>query len=162
MNIISKDQDRWNFIFSVLFLIFVGVLARTLGVLEGRVPTSIPLFDFFLIVLATFRLIRLFVYDKITQFFRDWFIDAERGPRKTIYGLLTCPWCLGIWAAMVITFFYFLSPVAWLFILVLAVSGLASLVQLFANGIGWRAENLKMDAQGKGTQVQSSGSCGVN
>ena len=128
-------------------------------------PRSIPLSDFLLITLATFRLTRLFVYDKITLWLRDLFIEkietstegvifVERvgfvnGPRRTISDLLNCPWCISVWFALLITFFYFLSPLAWFFILVLALSGVGALLQLTANLIGWNAEYRKLATKEK-------------
>lgn len=163
-NVTQKDdQDFWNIVYSIFFLLFCLLLVKILLIVRGSLPTSISVFDLILIILATFRLVRLFVYDKITRFLRDLFFQANeayteegvtyfskkermQGPLRTMYELLTCPWCFSVWAAMVVTFFYFLSPYAWLPILVLAVSGVASLVQVFANMIGWSAENSKLKA----------------
>jgi energy-converting hydrogenase Eha subunit G len=117
-------------------------------------------------VLATFRLTRLFVYDKITFFIRDalyhvkeeyteegvtYFLKKERveGPMLTAYELLTCPWCFSMWAATFVAFFYFFTPLAWLPICILAISGVASLVQIITNMIGWAAENGKIKATTK-------------
>lgn len=155
----KDDQGLWNFIFS---LIFLGQIALAMFVLfeTNRMPTHIPLFDFAIIVLATYRLTRLFVYDKITQFVRNWFLDQvavvddlgqvtvvrekpARGPRLTLSELLDCPWCFGIWAALAVSFLYFLSYFAWYPIFMLAVAGLATFVHLTSNMIGWRAELLK-------------------
>ena len=133
---------------------------------HGELPTEIGLFDLFLIVFAAFRLVRLFVYDKIMQFFRDWFLDKEefvdergaihyhryppiKGPRRTINDLINCPWCFGMWAGAIIPFFYFLTPWAWFPILALAISGVASLFTLLANLIGWSAEYKKREVMSK-------------
>ncbi len=129
----------------------------------GRLPDSISLFDLALVSLAAFRLTRLFVYDKITQFVRDWFLvkrvekaDGElliirsphrSGPLRTISELLGCPWCFGVWAALVVLFFYALTPLAWFPILLLAVAGVGSFLQILANMIGWRAERLKQKTE---------------
>lgn len=161
-----NDQSIWNFIFTVLFVAFFGGLMYILYALHGELPTSIPIFDFILVILATFRLIRLFVYDKILQFFRELFVRTEEvhteqgvayverfeyegGPLRTISELLGCPWCFGIWCGLMISFFYFLTPLAWFPILVLAISGLGTLLQLISNLIGWSAENNKLEAQQK-------------
>jgi hypothetical protein len=161
------DQDFWNVIYSALFLVFCFVLVKILISVRGSLPTVISLFDVALITLATFRLTRLFVYDKITRFVRDFFFLApesyteegvtyfakkERmhGPLRTVYELLTCPWCFSVWAATVVVFFYFLSPTAWLPILILAISGVASVMQITANAIGWAAENGKIKATKSG------------
>ena len=79
---------------------------------ESRIPFSeLSLTDFILITLATWRLIRLFLYDAITKFFREQFWDLVKvgkgyelekpkfGPRRTLADLLSCPWCFGTWAA---------------------------------------------------------------
>lgn len=159
----KDDQNFWNSIYSIFFAVFCFLLFTVLVAVNGRIPTSISFFDLTLIILATFRLTRLFVYDKITRFLRDLFFHAHEnyteegvtyfakkermhGPLRTAYELLTCPWCFSVWAAVVVVFFYFLSPYAWLPILVLAISGVASLLQLVANMIGWAAENGKIKA----------------
>lgn len=161
---VKDDQNFWNFIFTVLFLIQFATAATILE-FQGLTPISIPILDLVLIALAVFRMIRLFVYDKIFQFFRDPFLNIEErlgadgelivvravppsGPRRTISHLLACPWCFGVWAALAITFFYFLTPFAWWPILMLAVSGLASFVQVLSNMIGWRAEHYKKQVRG--------------
>ena len=99
--------------------------------------------------LAVFRIIRLFVYDRITKWFRDMFVGFESGPGKTINDLLGCPWCIGVWASVVVVFFYYLSSISWIVILMLAVASVASFLQILANLIGWKAENLKLDANTK-------------
>lgn len=103
--------------------------------------------DFILLSLASFRLTRLIVYDKITAFLRKPFFDEieeknEKGeaeiyiiPKKSgikgwIGELLSCYWCTGVWSAMIIVvasflFPYWSNPV----IVVLAVAGLASFVE---------------------------------
>ena len=159
----KNDQGLWNFIFSALFVVLL-VLSIWILYTLGRLPTAIPFFDIVLISLATFRLTRLFVYDFVTQFVRDLFLDTELmqtaegkvvlvrtkpsgGSRRTIIDLLSCPWCFGVWAALVVIFAYFLTPFAWFVILVLAVAGVASFIQILVNMIGWRAEHLKKKAQ---------------
>ena len=155
----KDDQGMWNFIFSLFFLAVFGAAVWALFTL-GRLQTAITTFDFMLIILATFRVTRLFVYDKVTQFIRDWFVRKEviegdngeiiimrqnlaRGPRRTIHELLSCPWCFGMWAGLSVSFFYYLTPLAWFPILVLAVSGAGSFIQILSNMVGWRAEHLK-------------------
>ena len=166
MNTHKDDQDFWNIVYSILFIVFCFILVKILIIVRGSLPTSIPFFDLVLIILATFRLTRLFVYDKITRFVRDLFFQSNEiyteegvtyfakkermhGPLRTVYELLTCPWCFSVWASTVVVFFYFVTPYAWLPILVLAISGIASLFQIFANMLGWAAENGKIKASGK-------------
>ncbi len=117
--------------------------------------------DYLLITLASFRLVRLVVYDKIMAFFREQFYDAteykgdivlikpKSGPRRTLADLLSCPWCFGAWAVLMVSFFYLLTPFAFYPVLLLALSGIASILQVFANLIGWKAEQLKADSEGR-------------
>lgn len=160
----KDDQNFWNFIFSVFFIIVAVLMIKSLYDTNGYLPTSIPLFDLALIVLATFRLTRLFVYDKITHFIRDIFLHVEEtytqegvtyftkvertsGPLRTAYELLICPWCFSIWAALFVTYGYFeRTTLFWLPILILAVSGIATAIQILVNMIGWTAENKKLEA----------------
>jgi hypothetical protein len=43
-------------------------------------------------------------------------------------------------------FFYFIYPWAWSIIFFLALAGVGSLIQVWANSIGWQAENRKLRA----------------
>lgn len=160
----KDDQDFWNIIYSLFFIAVAVLMIWSLYQTNGSLPTTISLFDLGLIILATFRLTRLFVYDKITHFLRDMFqhgaevytqegityyekVPRTGGPLRTAYELLICPWCFSIWAGLFVTYAYFLRPqLFWLPILILAVSGLASAIQVFINMIGWIAENKKIEA----------------
>jgi len=163
----KDDQGFWNFFFTLFFALTFLVLGLLL-LRYDLLPVSISLFDAFLLSLATFRVTRLFVYDKITQFIRDWFLDKQlaqneageyfivrekpaSGPRRTLSELLACPWCFGMWAALFVCFLYFLTPFAWFPIFVLAVSSIGTLFQLFANLVGWKAENYKRKVEGAET-----------
>jgi len=165
----KDDQNFWYVAYSLFFLVVAVAMVHSLYVMNGSLPTSIPLFDLAIIVLATFRLTRLFVYDKIMHFLRDMFQHVEEtytqegityyaktprtnGPLRTAYELLICPWCFSIWAALFVTYAYFLrTELFWLPILIFAISGLASGIQLLVNMIGWTAENKKLEAAEKST-----------
>ena len=149
------DQYFWNFVFALFFVMLVGMATIILETEGYKKLSELTYFDLLLISLASFRLIRLVVYDKITAFFREQFWDATDmktkvvlqkpavGPRRTLADLLSCPWCFGIWAAAMVTFFYLLTPYAFYTVLFLALAGVATFLQLLANLIGWKAEELK-------------------
>jgi hypothetical protein len=156
----KNDQGLWNFLFSVLFITILVWMIWYLWKVN-RLPFAINVFDFLLVVLASFRVTRLFVYDAITQFVRDWFLDVDyaedengdiyvsrqrpfQGPRSIISQLMSCPWCFGMWASMWVSFIYFATPFAWFLIFILAVAGIATLIQLIANAVGWTAEEKKL------------------
>lgn len=54
-----------------------------------------------LAVLATARLTRLVNADSITAPVRAWWL-ARVGPRSTAAEFMTCPWCVGFWAALLV------------------------------------------------------------
>jgi len=152
----EKEENKWNFIFSVFFIF---VLAGALWLMKyerGTYLTSVPPFDALLMALAAFRVTRLIVYDKISRWFRDLFDGTDTGLRHTIHDLLACPWCIGFWSALVIVVSYFIFAWAWSVIFFLAVAGVGSLIQLWANVIGWKAENLKLEAKEKEQRAGSA------
>lgn len=142
----KKRIDWWDIYFSVFFILLVYIAFRII-VLSGTPPQSVSPWDAFLMMLATFRLTRLIVYDSITKWFRDFFEDAQpyslTGTLKT---LINCPWCMGLWFAAVVAAAYFYAPFLWFFIFVLALGGAATFVQLITNFIGWNAEYQKRKA----------------
>ena len=137
----------WNFFFSLFFAALVLMGTWYLAV-SRLIFYDVPFRDLLLLALAIFRLIRLFSYDIITQFIRDWFIDAPKNSlRHTLGALVNCPWCTGLWFSFIIVFFYFATPFSWPIILILALAALASLFQILANLIGWSAEVKKLEAK---------------
>ena len=106
-------------------------------------PSDLSWFDAIMMVFATLRITRLVVYDRITLWFREFFMEPRSGFMTVVNDLLQCPWCIGIWAALVVAFSYFVFPWAWFVIFFLALAGAGSLLQVIANGVGWNAEHLK-------------------
>ena len=151
----TVDQYIWNIVFLAFFLLVViggmNILAESSYIGYG----ALGVFDIILLSLAAFRLTRLFVYDTIMKFFREMFFNAEvingeviltkpiRGPRRTIADLISCPWCFGMWSAGFVIFFYLLTPWAYVPVAFLAVAGIGSFIQILANLVGWKAEELK-------------------
>jgi hypothetical protein len=154
------DQYFWNIIFTIFFVCLSFMAVVILDSEAYKEYGELTLVDFVLIALASFRVIRLVVYDKITAFFREQFYDVVEqkgkvllvkpatGPRRTLADLLTCPWCFGVWATAMIAFFYLLSPFAFFPILFLALSAVATFLQLLTNLIGWKAEQTKNEVEG--------------
>ena len=149
------DQYFWNVVFSVFFIVMVALGAIVLET-ESRIAYSdLTGIDYLLLTLATFRLTRLFVYDAMTKFVREQFLDVKKarsgytlekpafGPRRTLADLFGCPWCFAVWGGAVVIFCYLLTPYAQFPVLILAISGVATFVQLLANMVGHRAEQLK-------------------
>lgn len=149
------DQYFWNVVFSIFFGILI-VLGMIILDTEQRIAfTDLTLVDYTLMTLATWRLIRLFVYDAVTKFLREQFWDVKKvgrryvlekpktGPRRTLADLFSCPWCFGVWAAATVSFFYLLTPLAVYPVLFLAIAAVATFLQLVANWLGHSAERAK-------------------
>ena len=149
------DQYFWNFVFGVFFLLLI-VMGAIILETEARIAfVDLQLVDYVLITLASWRVTRLFVYDAITKLFREQFWDVKKvgrgyqldkpktGPRRTIADLLSCPWCFGVWATASVTFFYLITPYAVFPTVILALSAVATSLQLFSNLVGHKAEQLK-------------------
>ena len=149
------DQYFWNFVFTIFFLILI-VMGAIILETESRVRfAELSTMDFVLMTLATWRLTRLMIYDTVTKFVREQFWDVVKvgkgfalekpptGPRRTVADLLSCPWCFGVWAAALVIFLYLITPYAIYPILLLAVSAVASFLQILSNLVGHKAEYLK-------------------
>ncbi|MDB4992542.1 MAG: sporulation protein [Parcubacteria group bacterium] len=137
----------WNVILSLFYALLIVV---SIGILssQGRIFYTVPVRDLVLMALAIYRLIRLFTYDKITQFIRDWFVGAREGTLRHALGvLINCPWCTGLWFSWVIVTFYFSSVYSWPVILILSLASLASFFQVLSNWVGWNAERAKLEVQ---------------
>lgn len=108
---------------------------------------DISLMELLILSLASFRLTRLIVFDKITEFMRRPFFDEiqetnESGeteiflvPKKSrirgFFGeLLSCYWCTGVWVSIfLIVFYILLAKWAVPFLLVMSVAGIAALIE---------------------------------
>lgn len=149
------DQYFWNVVFGLFFLVLVIMGMIILATESYRDMAQLQLVDYLLITLASWRLTRLFVYDTMTKFVREQWSDPvkveggyelvkpKHGPRRTLAELFACPWCFGVWATATVAFFYILTPLAYFPVLILALSAVASYLQLLANLTGHRAEQLK-------------------
>lgn len=103
--------------------------------------------ELLMLALASFRLTRLIVNDKITEFIRAPFFDEteeknadgeietyivpKKGGIRGFFGeLLSCYWCTGVWSSLLLIGMYLLYPVvATPIILVMAVAGLAAIIE---------------------------------
>lgn len=136
----------WSLFFSVFFLALVAMGIQWL--VAGGLLTWVTPWEFILLALAIFRLIRLATYDHITAFVRDWLKTAEP---NTFFGtlsqLVNCPWCIGLWFSFLVVFAYFATPYSWPVVLLLALASVASFFQILTNLIGWHAEGKKKEVE---------------
>ncbi|MCM3339825.1 DUF1360 domain-containing protein [Paenibacillus sp. MER TA 81-3] len=102
----------------------------------------------FILALASFRLTHLIVYDDITWALRSPFLAVSyvthengtvireieikgTGIRRWMGMLLSCHWCTGIWCAMLVTALYCYVPASFPLLLMLAVAGIAALIEQY-------------------------------
>ena len=161
---IHQKVKLWNILASAFFLILCVVLYFAFAKIDIE-SLSISLFDIIIIALANHRLVRLFVYDNLTLFIREFFMDlkvvgvddqksyeyvkSNNSFKLTIYKLLTCPWCFGVWTVFVSSFFYFNFFEFKIIFVLLAISSLASFLIIFTNLLGWSAEAKKNSVEKK-------------
>lgn len=122
-----------------------------MNIILRNLPKELAMIDsileFILLCFATFRLTRLFVFDKITQFLRKPFIHEYEetledgtietyieikgtGMRRFMGELLSCYWCTGVWCAAIMYTGYltvpdYFSPI----ILILSIASCASFLE---------------------------------
>lgn len=143
----------WNIVFGLFFaaLVIYGMLWLYVAGLLNR---TLPVGDFVLMALAIFRLTRLVCYDVITKFVRDALSYAKEDSFfGTLHALVSCPWCAGLWFSFFVVFAYYLTPLAWPVILILALAGVASFVQILSNFVGWSAEKKKREVVGSDSRT---------
>lgn len=103
-------------------------------------------FNVMVLILAVFRLTKLFTSDHITQFIRDIFFDLEiqridnedmvkrkfpkNGIKRKIAKLFDCPWCISVWIALISVFLWLNYPNTIFFFLIMALSGLGTVLFL--------------------------------
>jgi hypothetical protein len=99
-----------------------------------------------ILVLASFRLTHLIVFDEITSFIRDPFLSVTYEPdasgqlvrhieikgsglRHWIGLLLSCHWCVGIWSSLAVLLIDLYLPSAFPLLVILAVAGAAAIIE---------------------------------
>ncbi|HZS43131.1 MAG TPA: DUF1360 domain-containing protein [Candidatus Paceibacterota bacterium] len=169
-NKVSQGEDRQIFYNMLIpggaFLIVAIILGWILIKVNGSLPRTITFSGAVLVALASFRMIRGATYDKILRWKRELFqydktiVEAVEGGekmvvktrvkpgiRRAIAETIECVWCTGWWTTMIALFLYYLSPVTYIVLLLLALSGVASFIQLCANVAGNKYEILEKEKE---------------
>lgn len=136
----ERKHQSWNFWSAFVFfgmVVLVGYLLKKKGVdIE-----EITLKEAIVIILASYRMTRIIVFEKIFKYLRDVFKRRDNlYVIGTLSNIITCPWCAGVWVTLIIVVFYYLIPYGILLAYVLALAGLASLVILYSNMLQMRAD----------------------
>lgn len=129
----ERKHQAWNFWSAFVFLgavILVGYLLKQKGV----DMTELTFKEALVIILASTRMTRILVFEKILKHFRDALKRRENlYVIGTIHSMVTCPWCAGVWVTLFIIVLYFLVPYGTVLVYVLALAGLATVVILLSN-----------------------------
>ena len=155
-------SSTYSFVLSTLFLVLIfsmNFLVNEMSLVD-RI-TEIRFSEALLLTLACFRLIRLFVYDSVSQFIRDMFLEVsevkkgkeifikrnkpKNGIKRLICDLIGCPWCSSVWISLFACFVYFMFPELWFIYFVFAISGVSTAIQIAMNLVGWSAEKKKLE-----------------
>ncbi len=146
---ISKTEKIWNIVSMLVFVLLLIVLGIQLQE-KGIWIENISLFDLLLICIATYRMTRLIVYDRIFKLVRDIIRSFEgTGIGDSVKSIITCPWCAGVWISLFNVAIFYLIPFGVLFIYVMAIAGIATIFQLSVNILGMLAEEKQMDVREK-------------
>jgi hypothetical protein len=134
-------QNLWNFssIFIYFgFIILVGYIMKLHGLNIREIATR----DLIILMLASYRLTRIVVFEKIFKFGRDFIRTHNRLYFfSTIQFIVTCPWCAGVWMVLIMIIFFFLVPFGDLLAYALAIAGVASFFVQTANLMGLHIEH---------------------
>ena len=137
---LTGQQKFWNFMATLIYILLIVLLGYGLKH-KGINIEQIRIWEVFLLALASYRLTRILVFDKIFKFFRDFFRSKSKVyVFYVVKEILGCPWCAGIWVALFNVAIYFLLPYGKLFIYLLAVAGIASFFVIFVNYFGLQVE----------------------
>lgn len=163
VSIAPKDDQNKRYALTIsAYTILLALAMLVFYVKDNTIPRDISPYEFVLLSLACFRLIRLFTYDQIMRVVRDMFLEKREfidehgqvmvmrtrvlyGGRRSLTDLLSCPWCMGMWVSFFLVFLYFLFPPIKYVVLVLALAGVGSAFQIVMNGVGAKAEYFKRE-----------------
>jgi hypothetical protein len=143
MRIFTNDIV-WNILFTVFFFALTIIAWKCLEAHNINL-NEIKTYDLFIIVLAAYRLTRLLIHDEVFYYVKDFAkkYRTEQGFIKSASVLLTCPWCVSVWMALIAFFVYMLIPYGKFVIIILALSALSGFFHLLITFIGWGIDEKK-------------------
>lgn len=142
---ITTAEKIWNFLSSVIFVLLLVVIGFLLE-RKGIALEDIGVLKLVILMIATFRLTRIIVYDRVFKVFRDFIKSFEgSGIGDSMKAIITCPFCAGVWVALFVVTCYFLIPYGDFFVYIMAISGVGTYIQLTINYIGLAADEKQMD-----------------
>jgi len=138
-----------DFLSIFVFLLF---LATSIFLLQytGFTLELVSILDLVIITLATFRITRMLMYEKVFGILR--YLINSRGEKlffRSVGNLVKCPWCTGVWASLVIFDLHYLIPYGMYLNYVLAIAGVASVMVVVVNNLNYKSDILERERSGE-------------
>ena len=129
-----------NFMSTVIYtVLFIGV-GYALNQ-KGIQIEELEIKQMIILILGSYRLTRVVVYDKVFKLVRDYIKSKQQYVfMQSVISIVTCPWCAGVWVVLFTVIIYYFVPYGQLFVLLMAISGVATFIQLSVNLVGLKAE----------------------
>src|SRR5690348_17023564 len=137
---VEEDQHFWQSIALAGYVLLCALSVALVWYYGDTDFAKLTGLDLTLLGLAAFRAVHLITYDKIFDIVRAALMDgngarlktAERGWRRLMCEFIQCIWCTGMWSGLIVVTAYFLGAWGRYAVIVLAVAGLGSLLQLMS------------------------------
>jgi len=129
------------FVFLIVLSISIYLLQQT-----GFKIEEVTILDLVIITLATFRVIRMLMYEKVFGIIR--YLINSRGDKlffNSLGNLVKCPWCTGVWAALFAFDLHYLIPYGLYLNYLLAIAGVASVLVVAVNNMNYKSDILERD-----------------
>ncbi len=144
MKVLVREKI-WNILSMLTYAVLVVLLGRYLDQNAFKLE-DISVWEWIILALATFRLTRMILYDRVFKFLRDWIKPFSRyGLILSLRSLFTCPWCAGVWVALIIFVLYRLVPYGDVFVYLLSIAAVGTLIQLVSGLMSLTIEKKEMD-----------------
>ncbi len=144
---ITTKEKIWNL---VSLLVYAALAAATGYFFEkyGKGFDDVSVWEWVIMALATYRLTRILVYDRIFKAFRDFIRANERfGLMVSLKSLITCPWCAGVWAALGVFVLQYFVPYGYVLNILLSLAGVGTFILVQVNLIGLKNEKTQAEVR---------------
>jgi hypothetical protein len=134
-----------NFLSTFVFLLVLSISIFLLQKIGFKIE-AVTILDLVIITLATFRVIRMLMYEKVFGLIR--YLINSRGKKlffNSLGNLVKCPWCTGVWAALFVFDLHYLIPYGLYLNYLLAIAGVASVLVVAVNNLNYKSEILERD-----------------
>ena len=148
MNPLLKEKIL-DFCSSIIFLVFLVATGFLVRYMEFSLK-DINIFDSIVIILSTYRISRMLIYEKVFGLIRHILkVNTDKLIISSINNLLSCPWCTAVWISLFVFNIYYFVPMGNILIYILSVSGIAAPLVLLSNNLSLRNDLLKKERDGE-------------